>query len=388
MATHDYVLANQSGSSFRTDLNNALAAIVSGNSSGSEPSTTYAYMIWNDTGNNLRKIRNSSNNAWITLSTLSGGAEFTDDVTFVGQSYNLVWDKSDSALEFADNAKCTFGANSDISIWHQTGNSYLTNSDGNLTLRSNGHIYLQDYDGNTMADFNDGGACEFYFDGTRKMETFASGVQLDDNLVIKDDKKLFVGDGYDLQVYHSGDDSVISKVTSPGNLLIYTANDFYLKHGTEVMLAAKDDAEVALYYDSVKTFQTLENGVWVKDGASFAAGSTVGDFHVVISGLSTNGGGSYWNKTQVLISYSGIDTGASSNYKIVGYLTVGGLATWNWMGSEEVLSSQDWASTPAIDQSTSTSFRLGFDVGDNNNGTVNIFVVGQGSVLPTITLEA
>ena len=32
MATHDYVVANGSGSAVRSDLNNALAAIVSNNS--------------------------------------------------------------------------------------------------------------------------------------------------------------------------------------------------------------------------------------------------------------------------------------------------------------------------------------------------------------------
>ena len=55
MATHDYVIANQSGAAFRTDLNNALAAIVSNNSNASSPSTTYAYQWWADTGNNLLK---------------------------------------------------------------------------------------------------------------------------------------------------------------------------------------------------------------------------------------------------------------------------------------------------------------------------------------------
>ena len=72
MATHDYVIANQSGAAFRTDLNNALAAIVSNNSNSSSPSTTYAYQWWADTGNNLLKIRNSANNAWITLRELDG----------------------------------------------------------------------------------------------------------------------------------------------------------------------------------------------------------------------------------------------------------------------------------------------------------------------------
>ena len=67
MAQHDYDIANQSGSSFRADLNNALDAIVSNNSGSSEPSTTFAYEWWIDTSNNLLKLRNSANNAWITI---------------------------------------------------------------------------------------------------------------------------------------------------------------------------------------------------------------------------------------------------------------------------------------------------------------------------------
>ena len=67
MAQHDYDIANQSGANFRADLNNALDAIVSNNSGSSEPSTKFAYEWWIDTSNNLLKLRNSANNAWITL---------------------------------------------------------------------------------------------------------------------------------------------------------------------------------------------------------------------------------------------------------------------------------------------------------------------------------
>ena len=79
MATHDYVLDNQSGANFRTDLNNALQAIVSNNSNASEPSTMYAYQIWVDTSNDLLKIRNSANNGWITL-PISITADNTVDI--------------------------------------------------------------------------------------------------------------------------------------------------------------------------------------------------------------------------------------------------------------------------------------------------------------------
>jgi hypothetical protein len=72
MAQHDYVIANGSGSAVRSDLNNALAAIVSTNSGASEPSPTYAYQLWADTTAGVLKIRNGANNAWITLRELDG----------------------------------------------------------------------------------------------------------------------------------------------------------------------------------------------------------------------------------------------------------------------------------------------------------------------------
>lgn len=72
MAQHDYSIANQSGAAFRSDLNNALSAIVSQNSGASEPSTTYAYMTWADTTNGVMKMRNGANSAWITLYQLDG----------------------------------------------------------------------------------------------------------------------------------------------------------------------------------------------------------------------------------------------------------------------------------------------------------------------------
>jgi hypothetical protein len=72
MAQHDYNIANQSGQAFRADLNNALAAIVSGNSGASAPSTTFAYQYWVDTSSSpaLLKQRNGANNAWVTIGQL------------------------------------------------------------------------------------------------------------------------------------------------------------------------------------------------------------------------------------------------------------------------------------------------------------------------------
>lgn len=75
MSTHDMVLDNQAGAAFRADLNNALQALASNQSSAGGPPTTYAYQFWADTTNGLLRMRNGANNAWITLGLL-GVANF------------------------------------------------------------------------------------------------------------------------------------------------------------------------------------------------------------------------------------------------------------------------------------------------------------------------
>ena len=102
MAQHDYNIANQTGANFRADLNNALSAIASNNSGSNEPSTTFAYEWWIDTSANVLKLRNSANNAWITMpfsitadntidinaGTVNGITLEDGDFTFAVQSRN------------------------------------------------------------------------------------------------------------------------------------------------------------------------------------------------------------------------------------------------------------------------------------------------------------
>lgn len=93
MATHDYVIANGTGSAVRSDLNNALAAIVSNNSSSTEPATTYAFQWWIDTNTTQIKLRNSSNDGWVVVGDYSAtnfalatlaSPSFTGTASFAG----------------------------------------------------------------------------------------------------------------------------------------------------------------------------------------------------------------------------------------------------------------------------------------------------------------
>ena len=119
MAQHDYIIANQSGAAFRSDLNNGLAAIVSQNSGAAQPSTTYAYQWWSDTTTGLLKLRNAANNAWITVGTLAdanlglatlASPTFTGNVTVNAQG-DLRLADSDSSNWVALQAPATVSSN-------------------------------------------------------------------------------------------------------------------------------------------------------------------------------------------------------------------------------------------------------------------------------------
>lgn len=71
MSQHPMTIANQAGASFRADLNNMAAAIVSQSSGATAPSTTYAYMFWGDTTTGLLKQRNAANSGWINHGLLA-----------------------------------------------------------------------------------------------------------------------------------------------------------------------------------------------------------------------------------------------------------------------------------------------------------------------------
>jgi hypothetical protein len=81
----DYNVANASGASVRSDINNILQAVVTLNSGTSEPSTMYPFMLWIDTTNNLVKMRNGANDAWLTMPlSMSASNQTSGDLTVNG----------------------------------------------------------------------------------------------------------------------------------------------------------------------------------------------------------------------------------------------------------------------------------------------------------------
>lgn len=153
-AVTNYNIEDNSGQNVRIDLNAVFGAIQSNNSNGSDlaDSQCVAGMWFLRSDTNILKIRNSSNgftevgsinSANLGLLPKSGGTMTgtltTVDVAFQGDNYSVLWDKSDDALEFADNAKLVFGSSNDLVISHSGSNSVFNESGtGNLQLQLGG----------------------------------------------------------------------------------------------------------------------------------------------------------------------------------------------------------------------------------------------------------
>jgi len=79
---------------------------------------------------------------------------------------------------FPDNAKAMFGAGSDLQIYHNGSDSYIDDADtGSLRIRSN-RVRLEKYTGENMIEAYADGAVELYHNGSKKIETTATGVAI------------------------------------------------------------------------------------------------------------------------------------------------------------------------------------------------------------------
>jgi len=171
MAEHDYVIANQNGANTRSDLNNALAAIVSNNSKATEPTTTYAYMWWADTGNDLLKQRNGADSAWISILTLSTGTPS------VATGASELGDLSDANTTATSNLGLGTGAVDSITTGDYNvgvGDSALTACTEGIRNTANGAYALFS---NTTGSYNTASGMHALYSNTTGYSNTANGMQ-------------------------------------------------------------------------------------------------------------------------------------------------------------------------------------------------------------------
>ena len=197
----------------------------------------------------------------ITGTVIDDGATHDGDVTFTGASANIVFDKSDNALEFADNAKATFGADADLEIFHDGSQSIIKdNGTGQLRISGENTVAITNAAATeNYARFIKDGAAELYHNNVKRCETSADGLDLPDN------SKLQLGDSQDLQIFHSGSHSFIDN-TGTGNL--------YVRNGTKNSIFMRANAEIILYYNDSGKLATSDTGITVSGNIEPEADNT------------------------------------------------------------------------------------------------------------------
>ena len=134
MSQNDLTIANQGFASFRSDLNSALQALGSTNSGTSAPSTTFANQLFYDTTNNILKIRNEDNDAFISLFTLDQSNDNIESLTING-AFACEGFTSSGIDDNADAIALTIDSGENLAIGVTSKNSA---NDGSLTIGHTG----------------------------------------------------------------------------------------------------------------------------------------------------------------------------------------------------------------------------------------------------------
>ena len=117
----------------------------------------------------------NGNNVYTGISTFNGATSFNDDVSFDGATagYDVVWDRSDNQLEFATNAKATFG--NAMQIYYDGNHSYIKNTTGDLILRDDTIELKAVSTTDTYLSATNGGSVSLRYDNGVKFETTNTG---------------------------------------------------------------------------------------------------------------------------------------------------------------------------------------------------------------------
>ena len=188
----------------------------------------------NDT---LAEVLAQGNTSGGTGLTMSSG----DDLTLTGASYNAVWDSSDSALEFADNAKAVFGAGSDLQIYHDGSHSYIKDAGtGNLNIQAN-QLRIQSDTGENFIECVPNAQVVLRYDNDVKLQTTSSGIDVTGTVV---------SDGLTVQTagvnYLKADQSL-------GSLMIQTNganNRAFFSHNGDINFYEDTGTTAKFYWDA------------------------------------------------------------------------------------------------------------------------------------------
>ena len=231
-------------------------------------------------------------------------------------------DTNGNDITFGDNDKAIFGAGSDLQIYHDGSNSYISDEGtGDLNIRASDDLRLQVNSGGSFINSiicNDAAAVDLYHNNNLKLATTATGVDVTgvittDGMTTSADINFgdadyaYFGASNDLKIGHTGSASVIQE-TGTGDLFL-DATNFQIRSGdgSETLATLTTDGAVTLYHNNAAKLATTSSGVSVT--GTVAATSFTGDGSS-LTGIAAGatGGGSdqifYENGQAVTTNYT------------------------------------------------------------------------------------
>jgi len=185
--------------------------------------------------------------------------------------------KAHKKIRFLDNVIASFGNVDDLNISHNGTDSQITNTSGHLQFTN-----TADDKDITFATDNGSGGDTIYMtiDGGNEVTSFQKDTKHEDNV------KAYFGNASDLSIYHDGGNSFISDQGTGKLKVLASQFDIINAGNTEFMAEFIENAEVKLYHNNSKKFETTSTGIkvtgvseYADNAAAIAGGLTTGDVY-------------------------------------------------------------------------------------------------------------
>ena len=209
----------------------------------------------------------TANDAFSSFDTRFAIDHATGDISFyedTGTTAKLTWDASDEALEFADNAKATFGAGSDLQIYHTGTNSIIKNLTGEFLLQGDGITLRGNSPTETMLTGDVNGAITLHYDSLAKLATTSTGIDVTGSVTADDvslnTKAVIGGATPRIELFESDTTDVNTRIRNTGGELQIQSTDdagtisksrIVIDHATGDISFREDTGSTAkLYWDA------------------------------------------------------------------------------------------------------------------------------------------
>jgi len=253
--------------------------------------------------------------------------------------------------QYGDNQKIILGDSSDMSVYHDGSNSYVSDTGaGYLLLTSDGPgVRINSGTAEVMGDFVPNGAVTLYYDNSAKIATTAAGINVtgtvtDDGathdgdvtftgasynavwdksnnyLIFQDNAKAVFGDSAELSIFSNGTNSVIQD-SGTGHLYI-SSTDLFMTNAaiSQNYITAVDGGAVTLHHAGSAKIASTSSGVNVTGNVQLSGGlSLSGNLGSSGQILSSTGSGLQWVSSSTPNLEGGVvinEAGASVDFRV------------------------------------------------------------------------